>query len=309
MKRLESKHSLTINAPANKPACIMRKIIFLFFVFWATGLSAQNSISRNANFSLFAGHIAKQQNLNNYGDYVGAYVDHPIFTGPVKNLGVWGAYSVSTFNENLTLYKALTKDLVGGLNGGLYLSGNGITSFYGGLAVGYKYSQEIGKVNKTNYFSESKQSDQMIVGNLNLNRFRNLSNWFPRTQVLIIGQMSINSKKTLSEYGRADSTVANWNKGFQEIYLKQSLVDIPLNLSGELLLEPKFGLAYHHYDAGLPNAISFIGELSLKKLFSDDFLSLTFQYKMYPGKNTDYLNIGLAVNIWRLFENKNKNNN
>lgn len=283
----------------------MKKItIFLFFVFWVASVSAQNSISRNANLSLFSGYLAKRQNINNYAYYYGAYADYPLFKGTKYNFGVWGVYSSSTFNENLTLYKALTKELAGGFNGGLYLEGSGITSFYGGLAVGYKYSREIGEVNKTKYFSKSRQSDQMIVSNLNLNLFRNISNWFPRTQLIISGQKPFSSEKFLSENGKPDSIVAEWNKGFYEAYLKQSIVDIPLNLSGELLLEPKLGLAYHHYDAGFPEAISLIGEIALKRLSSDDFLTLSCQYKSYPGKNTNYIVYGISVNILRLLEKK-----
>jgi len=125
-----------------------RIIMFLFFVFWVASISAQNSISRNANVSLFGGYLAKQQNINNNAYYYGCYADYPLVKGTKYNLGVWGVASSSTFNENLTLHKALTKDLAAGLNSGVYLEGNGITSFYGGLAVGYKYSQETGKVKK-----------------------------------------------------------------------------------------------------------------------------------------------------------------
>ena len=285
------------------------KMLFLVFLFWATSVSAQNSISRNANVSLFGGYLARQQNINEYAYYYGAYADCPIvkwtnFNETEFNIGFYGVYSQSTFNQNLTLNISTTQEIAGGLNSGVYSEGNGSSSFYGGLALGYKYAKEIGRVNKTNYYSKNTQSDKMIVGNLNMNRFRNNSSWFTRTQAIVSGQMSLNSDKILSENGSPDSLVRIWNKDFQEVYLKQSIVDIPLNLSGELLLEPKIGAAYHHYDSGFSSAISLIGEISLKKLFSDDLLSVTFQYKMYPVKKTDYVIISASVNILRLIEKK-----
>lgn len=280
------------------------KMLFLVFLFWVTSVSAQNSISRNANVSLFGGYLAKQQNINEYAYYYGAYADYPFFKGEKFNLGVYGVYSQSTFNQNLTLNISTTQEIAGGLNSGVYSEGNGSNSFYVGLALGYKYAKEIGRVNKTNYYSKNAQSDKMIVGNLNINLFRNNSSWLTRTQAIVSGQIPFNSRKIMSDNGSPDSLVSVWNKNFQEVYLKQSIVDIPLNLSGELLLEPKIGAAYHHYDAGFSNAISLIGEISLKKLFSDDFLVVTCQYKIYPGKDTNYIVFSASVNILRLIEKK-----
>ena len=138
---------------------------------------------------------------------------------------------------------------------------------------------------------------------LNFNSFRDAL-FFPRTQFIGNWQSVLNSSKKISENHLAEYATNSWDKGFYELTLKQSIVDVPLNLSGDRLFEPKLGIAYHRYEAGYPEAISLIGELSLKKLFADDFMLLTFQYKKYPGKKIDYLCYGITVNIMRIIEKR-----
>ena len=280
-------------------------LIVLIIIATATSSVAQNGIARNANVSLFSGYLLKKQNTNNNAYYYGVYTDAPFVKGEKYNFGVWGLYSASEFQDNIAQYKSSTSEMAAGLNTGVYLSSgmNSINSFYGGLAVGYKRAREVGTVNKRRYSSEGTQSDNMAVANLNLNLFREMS-FLPRTQLIISLQKPFSSEKILSENSKADTIVSSWRKGYYEATLKQSLVDIPLGLSGELLLEPKLGISYDHYEAGLPDSYSLIGEISLKKLFSDDFLSLNFQYKQYPGKKTDYFVYGITINVLRLLEKK-----
>ncbi len=280
-------------------------LIVLIIIASATSSVAQNGIARNANVSLFSGYLLKKQNTNNNAYYYGVYTDAPFVKGEKYNFGVWGLYSASEFQDNIAQYKSSTSEMAAGLNTGVYLSSgmNSINSFYGGLAVGYKRAREVGTVNKRRYSSEGTQSDNMAVANLNLNLFREMS-FLPRTQLIISLQKPFSSEKILSENSKADTIVSSWRKGYYEATLKQSLVDIPLGLSGELLLEPKLGISYDHYEAGLPDSYSLIGEISLKKLFSDDFLSLNFQYKQYPGKKTDYFVYGITINVLRLLEKK-----
>lgn len=268
----------------------------MFFLFWATALSAQNSISRYANFSVFGGYGAQQENIGNNFHFVGAYADYPFFRGPIFNFGIFGVYSTSTFKNNLSLYSAITNEAAGGLNTGVYLEGNGITSFYGGIGVGYKFSQETGRINKTTYWSKSVQSDHLIVANVNLNIYRETIG-IPRIQFIGSTQRPISSEKFLSENGRADSTVGTWIKGSLDLTALISAVDLPLNLSGELRLQPKFGFAYHHYNDGIANAISLIGAISVRKLFLDDIGTLFFQYKMYNGGEKNYFTIGANFNL------------
>lgn len=281
-------------------------LIVLIVVASAASSVAQNGIARNANVSLFSGYLLKKQNTNNNAYYYGVYADCPIAKGEKYNFGVWGLYSASEFQDNIAQYQSSTSEMAAGLNTGIYLSSgmNSINSFYGGLAVGYKRAREVGTVNKRKYSSEGTQSDNMAVANLNLNLFREMMRFFPRTQLMMSLQKPFSSEKILSENSGTDKIVSSWRKGYYEATLKQSLVDIPLSLSGELLLEPKLGISYDHYEAGFPDSYSLIGELSLKKLFSDDFLSLTCQYKQYPGKQTDYIVYGVTINVLRLLEKK-----
>lgn len=269
---------------------------------WAEA-QAPASIGREANISFFSGYLLKQQNMNSNARYIGVYADFPLLKTQKFNLGIYGVYDASSFQDNMVRYKSSTSEMAGGLNTGLYFEARSIYSFYSGLAVGYKNSQEKGIVNKKNYYSEGKQSDNMIVANLNFNLFRD-ARWFPRTQLIGNWQMTLDSTHTISENGQASYAINSWDKGFQEITLKQSLVGIPLNLGGDRLLEPKLGIAYHHYNEGYPEAYSLIAEIAFKKLFADDFLTFTFQYKDYPGKKTDYFCYGITVNILRLIEKR-----
>lgn len=286
----------------------MKKITILWLVVLLT-MSAEaqttTGLSRDANISLFSGYLLKQQNINCNAYYYGVYADHPIIKGEKWNFGAWGVYDRSSFQDNISRYKSSSSEMMGGLNTGIYLDPKlgSLYSFYGGLGVGYKYGREVGTVNKRNYASEGIQTDQMIVSNVNLNLFRN-ARWLPRTQLIYVQQIPLSSEKTLSENNQPVIIVPAWKRGFYEITLKQSLVDIPLNLSGELLLEPKLGIAYDHYAAGFPEAYSLIGEIALKRLFSDDFLSFTFQYKSYPGKETNYFVYGLSINVLRIIEKR-----
>lgn len=190
-----------------------------------------------------------------------------------------------------------------GLNTGLSLSRASIYSFYGGLAVGYKNIRDVGSVSRKKYRSEGIQTDQLVVANINLNLFKD-ARWLPRTQLVFDLQKPFSSEKTLSENGNANIRADSWEKGYYVATLKQSLVDIPLNLSGDLLLQPKVGVAYSRYDAGYPESYAIIGEISLKNLFQDDMISLQCQYKKYPGKNADYIVYGISINVIRIFERK-----
>ena len=283
------------------------KIILWLIVLTAiSSVEAQTaSIGRDANVSLFSGYLLKTQNTNNNAYYYGIYADYPIIKKKKFNLGIWGVYDASNFQDNIAPYQSSTSEMAGGLNTGLYLAPlYSLKTYYFGFAAGYKNSREIGIVDKKDYYSEGKQSDNMIVANLNLNRYRK-AKWLPRTQVIANWQESFSSSKTVSENSLADTIADHWNRGFYEMTLKQSLVSIPLGIRGDRLLEPKLGATYHHYQAGNPTAISLIGEISLHKLFADDFLSVTFQYKHYTEGNTDYMVYGVSVNLLRLIQKKN----
>jgi hypothetical protein len=278
----------------------MKRIVVIFLVVLvAISIRGQSSLGRNANISLFSGYAMKQQNINANGYWYGVYADCPLIKNEIFNLGIWGVYSSSNNQDNIYQYNSHNSEAGGGLNTGVYWTSSSIYSFYIGAAAGYKYSQEIGKKDKFGYKSEGIQLDDIAVVNLNLNSFADAV-FFPRTQLLVSAQKPFNSKKTLSENGQSARTISVWNKAYYEGILKQSLVDIPLNLSGELLLEPKIGLAYHRYAAGFPEAYTIIGEIALKKLFSDDIISLNISYKVYPKMNMNYIFFGLNFNVLRL---------
>lgn len=262
-------------------------------------------IGRNSNLTIFSGYFAKRQNTNNNGYWVGAYGDFPVYRSTAEswNLGFWGLYVHSQWIDNLNCYKSNTNDLAIGFNGGYYGEFfSNIHSFYGGFALGYKYSREIGKVEKKKYYSDSQQDDQALVANINLNLMK-VSGYrpklFPRSQLILSCQIPFSANKNISENGVTSFTVDPWNKSYYEATLKQSLVDIPLNYLQSVFLQPKIGIQYSHYEAGDPNAYAWSVELAFHKAAADDFLSLSLMQKFYPGQK-DYIFLMINLNLLKL---------
>ena len=270
------------------------------------------TMSRDANLSLFSGYFAKRQNTNNNGYWLGAYGDLPLFRSPAEkwNFGIWGVYAHSNWTDNLAQYQAKTNEFALGFNGGYYSEYFSFShAFYGGLAIGYKNSRETGQVETKKYHSLGRQIDHLIVGNLNLNLMK-ISGYrprlLPRTQLTLAGQISVSAQKTLSENDKPAEAVEYWEKNYGEITLKQSVVDISLNRAGSVFLQPKIGVQYSHYQAGDPDVYSYLAELAFHKAAADDFLSLTFAQKFYPGakeQKKDYLFIMININMLKLIKN------
>ncbi len=268
-----------------------------------------NPIGRHSNLSVFSGYFAKQQNSNNNGSWIGIYGDLPLYRSLSEewNVSAWGVYSASEWTNNMAPYVSKTQDFSLGLSTGKYEEFFSYThSFYGGLAVGYKHSKEIGRVEKKKYSSEGIQKDHLLVGNLNLNLMK-YSGYhpylFPRTQLVLSGQYALDAQKTLSENGQSALPNKPWNKGFLETTLKQSLWDIPLGMNQNTFLQPKIGGQFSRYfDGEERNSYGPIIEMSLHKAGNDDFLSLTLMHK-HQGQGNDYLFIMLNLNLLKLKNN------
>ena len=282
----------------------MKKNIFICLLFALTvSATAQNSLSRDANVSVFGGYSFKIQNTNNNGQYGGIYADCPIGKDSLWNIGVWGLYSHFSFKDNLVFYKSQTSEMAGGLNGGYYKE-NFLPryAFYGGLAVGYKYSREIGRVDKVDYSSEGLQTDNLVVAYLNLNLNKVVQyGLFPRTQLVVNWQEPFLSDKTLSENNLASKTDTVWNKGYCEVTLKQSICDILISSRNKIFAQPKLGFSSAIYKKGFPTSVGALAEISLKRGLDDDFFSVYCMVKDYPGKKTDNIIIGFSLNLMRLF--------
>lgn len=285
-----------------------KTFLFLAVMVLPLALLAQSvPISRNANLSVFTGYFAKRQNTNNNGYWVGAYGDLPLYRSSRENFnfGIWGLYAHSKWTDNLAQYSAVINDYALGFNGGYYDEFFSFAhAFYGGIAIGYKYSSEIGQVEKRDYTSIGQQRDHILTGNINLNLLKSSGyhpRFLPRTQLIFSGQISLNAQKVLSENDKPEREVDCWNKNYYEITLKQSIVDISLNRLESVFLQPKIGVQYSHYVAGDPDVYSYFAEIAFHKVGADDFLSLTFSQKFYPGTK-DLLFIMLNLNILKLIK-------
>ncbi len=262
-------------------------------------------ISRQANLSVFSGYFAKRQNTNNNGHWLGVYGDIPLYRSPAENWNVslYGLYVQSQWTDNLGPYSAKTRDFAAGLSTGYYSEFFSFThAFYGALALGYKNSRETGEVKKKKYNSLGKQRDHLLTGSLNLNLIKYSGfrpRLLPRTQLVFSWQTPLNAEKTLSANGEPANIVNTWNKGYQEIALKQSLVDIPLGYAQNYFLQPKIGYQYSHYQAGVnKNAHAPLFELALHKDGQDDFFTVTVMQK-FNGQSDNFF-IYCSINLLKI---------
>lgn len=280
-----------------------KPILFFLLVFlWGIGKGQSPSpIGKDANLVLYAGYFAKRQNTNNNGYWLGSYADIPLvksYTGQ-WNMSAWANYAHSYWTDNMAQYDSKTDDLSIGLGTGYYGENFSYThSFYGGLAIGYKHSQEEGGMDSRKYKSFSIQRDDMLSTSLNLNliKYSGFRPYFlPRTQLIINGQIPLLSHKKLSENNGHWKEVKPWNKGMCEITLKESIADIPLGYDYASFLQPKVGLHYSHYSAGDPNVYAFSLEFSFHRAGKDDFLSISWMQKFHPDKDIGIIMMHLNV--------------
>ncbi|MCF7860215.1 hypothetical protein K9M09_01175 [Patescibacteria group bacterium] len=287
----------------------MKKYVFFLVLLMLISVipRAQNvsPISRDANLSLFAGYFAKKQNVNNNGYWIGAYGDVPLRKSVNRawNIGLYGLYVQSVWQDNLSQYSSKSDAFAIGMNTGYYNEFFSYThTLYLGFALGYKHVQEIGRVDKKNYFSEGIQQDHLLAGSINFNLMKYSGyheRFLPRLQIIVSAEKSLNALKVLSENDAPNVRVDAWNRNYYEATAKQSIYDIPLSYSGSVFLQPKVAGVYSHYLAGDPDAYGLILEISFHRDYQDDFLSLSVMQK-WNSNGGEYLFAMLNLNLLKI---------
>lgn len=266
---------------------------FLFgLVFLLLPWNIQAQFRNNTNVSFFSGGTVSQQNVNNVGGWYGVYAEWmPIRTQTGFNAGLAFVASSVDFKSNdlKNKYNGSSTDFGLGLVIGKYnefFSQN--FASYIGANVLLKRSKDTGigySILENNQLGNYKmsQEDWLISTELNIN-FLKTFGWrerlFPRTQLRLVAQFPIKSKR--DSYWNNDPILnsAMWNKTAYSAELKQSI----LRSNGfDNFFETKLFTGYYYYRGNKASWIGFGPEFSLKKEGRDDYIALYFLVKKQVG--------------------------
>jgi hypothetical protein len=252
--------------------------------------------------SLFTGVIAEQQNINNWGDYVGIYVDGAIivsYDGKWRG-GLFATTDWSKFEGYSTYDQNKRFEVASGVNVGFYDEDFSIKhQLFIGLNLGIKYSHDNdGRITPDGTYS-GQQTDYSLVGNINLNLLKafNLT-VFPRTQLVFSWQATLNSQKKSFWNNEELLNAPPWDKSYWELVFKESIVSAKL---GSVRLDFKAVAGYDHYAKGDPDGYIIGGEISIHKDGRDDFLSIYTQEKLSSRFDYNFVAAGISLNIIQMF--------
>ncbi|MGE5425981.1 MAG: hypothetical protein ACM3PZ_02820 [Bacillota bacterium] len=262
---------------------------------------------RHSNLVLFAGQFSEVDSSIIRGGWKGVYADVALFRSADEafNLGLWGLYSRPKWENTEDKFKSTAHEVAFGLTGGYYDDIVGfVHALYIGGAIGYKHISEKG-IWQSATRDQSLQNDDLVIGILNLNLLKHdygMTRWLPRTQLIITHQAPQKSaRETIINKKRTET--APWDKTSTDILFKQSIYDIPL--SYELFLQPKIGFQYSRYSG--PDAKAWIIEAGIRKIYADDFFTLSYMAKKdipeKPGYQPRTLHFLMgSVNLIALFK-------
>jgi hypothetical protein len=270
---------------------------------------AQDYFRDRTNVVLFGGYHANQLNTNDNGNYEGVYVDYLAFKSDWSgwSAGPYLSVSRSTFALELSQYDSKSQEISFGGTVGYYAPNfSAVNQAFTGLSLGLKSVSEDGESlirkgpSRGHYFG--RQKDLMLTTAINFNLMK--SEWafhpdiFTRLQVMVTGQFPISSSKE-SFWNDSLLTGDPWDKTYVQVLGKESLAKF--GLSDKLFFSPKV-VALYAYSRGDNSQAYGIGvELSLFKIYKEDFLSISGIYKISePGKSNVFL-WGLNFNVASLF--------
>ena len=134
----------------------------------------------------------------------------------------------------------------------------------------------------------------MLTANLNFNLLSSWGNFLPRTQIVVTGQKPMYSTK-VSAWNRKEIASTIWDKTYFEVLARQSLANIKIIRSSNLLLSPKLVGLYSYSLGNKETCFGLGGEVSLHRPFVDDFLTVYGFYKIGAVKNIFVF--GASLNI------------
>ena len=279
------------------------KHLFAFAILFIT-MSAFGQFRDRINISLFTGGSSAQQNGNNQGYWYGLYVDYMIIKTPMDwNFGLCAVAAQTGFKSNDTknLYTGSNSNLGGGIAIGKYFEYLTYShSAYFGSNLLLKSNQDIGEgqsLQANNTFGKYSmtQSDLILAGEVNINILKKAGveglewqeNLFPREQLRLTLQETLNSKKNSYWNNVPIAESALWNKASYGAEFKQSIYQFG---KYDLLGDPKLVVGYNYFKGDKSNWWIIGAEIALKRRGWDDFLNVYFQMKQEFGIYTPNLN-------------------
>jgi len=277
-----------------------RKIVFyvLMLIFVLAPWTAQGQFRNDINVSLFAGGTVAQQNVNNRGYWYGVYAEWlPIKTAAGFNFGFCVLASQVDFKSNdlMNKYWGTSTDFGAGIVMGKYsefFSPN-FASYLGFNAL-IKRSKDVGTGQSIidNYqlgTYKLTQEDWLLSTELNFNLLKTYG-WrdqlFPRTQLRLVAQVPLKSKRESFWNDEPILNSAFWNKSSFSVELKQSICRTGYYTQ----FEPKVYAGYYNYHGDKSHWLAIGPEFALHKQGKDDFLAIYFLVKKQVGRFEPHLN-------------------
>lgn len=266
-----------------------------------------------SNLVFFAGYVDRQASQD-WGHYYGAYLDYQIFKSANEQWSIAPYALVGRSNSRNLIDEARNDYGVGGTQSLDY--GGGLSfGFYEpeftfryqsfiGANIGLRYGAETQTNELPNGIYQSGQEDLFLSLGLNLHLLKSLGmrpNLLPRTQLQIAWKKPIKSKKMALWNGEMVESTP-WNKGYFEAQAKQSIFQDFLSSTSDIQYAPKI-IGLYTYSAGDKRSFYGLGaEISFRREYRDNFLSLNVVYKESLNFTDNYILVGCNFNVSSLFK-------
>jgi len=303
---------------------MMKRMIFVLMIgllsAWSQQALAQSQdlfggvFRDKSNLCLFSGFVDRQDSKN-YGYYYGVYADYRV----LKSLD--GAWTIAPYlvlsrsnsespldtkrNKNNSGYNN-NSEYGGGLSFGFYEPDFTFRhQLFVGASLGLRYGQEEQYEKQQSGIYSGWQNDLFLSAGLNLHLLKSFGlrpDLFPRSQIQATIKVPIKSEKEAYWNDKKIEGINPWNKSYFEVLGKTSVFQSYLSYRSEIQYAPKI-IALYSYSAGDSRSFYGLGaEISLRREYRDNFLSLNVLYKESRAFADNYLIVGLNFNLSSLLK-------
>jgi len=291
-----------------------KKLFFVFalgllLTFQVKSVNAQlyDKFQEKTNLVFFSGLVYKQNNPTDKGVYYGVYADYLAFKSSSGHLS-FGPFAVlSCSSSQYSLGNGLNEyeNYGGGISAGFY---NPDFSFkhqiFIGMSLGLNYGRERQQVKEATGIYQAVQEDVFLNTGLNFSILKSFGlqpDLFPRSQIQF--HLKLPLKSTKEAYWNNEAIQNEpWDKTYFEVIAKENIFQAPIGWRQEFFYAPKL-VGFYSYQAGDSRSYYGLGaEVSLRREYRDDFLSLNVIYKESQSFECNYWIVGLNFNLSSLLK-------
>lgn len=264
---------------------------------------SKSSFTNSYSIAAFGGGWLAQKNTNNNGHYEGLYFN--LLFRPnsgASSYGIYGLYSRSGWQDNLSRYSSKTNEYSLGLIYGIYRSRViGSYGMYSEINFGGDYLIDRGeyKSQRGNYYGE--QTSRLLTFGANTNFFKNenvsLATWFTRSQLEFNWHKSVYSQKeaTWNKTPIHRLIDSPWDNSFIRVVARQNILSWPG--SKNLYFSPKLMLGYEHQYGDGQNSFSLGIGAGLHQRNQDDWLKIGLWLKRSFALNSSLFLLEVSTNF------------